>query len=393
LDKPGPQLESAAAALSGTLLSLAAAGFVSGASMRVAEPLIPTLAQYFGTSVAAAASVITAFTLAYGLLQIVHGALGDRIGKLRAVTYALLLSFVGSVGCALAPSLSALVALRFATGMTASAVVPLSLALIADGIPYERRQVVLGRFISGILLGQAFGPLIGGVLGDLVGWRASFGVLGMGFLATGAILLPRLGSAALPAARPAAHLLARYGGLVRRVQVRRVLFAVALEGFLFYGVYAFLGALLRERFALSYTAIGLTLAGFGFGGLVYSLLVRALHRWLGETGLVRVGGLLMLACLVGIATIQHWMPVVPLVGLLGLAFYMMHNTLQTRATEMAPDARGPAVSLFALCLFLSQAAGVSVAGAGVHALGYGATFAVAGIGLAALGAWIATHRR
>ena len=73
------------------LLLLAAGGFVSGLSIRLAEPLLPKVAHDFGVSVAAASVLITGFTLAYGLFQLVHGPLGDRIGKLRAMVGALVL--------------------------------------------------------------------------------------------------------------------------------------------------------------------------------------------------------------------------------------------------------------------------------------------------------------
>ena len=52
----------------------------------------------------------------------------------------------------------------------------------------------------------------------------------------------------------------------------------------------------------------------------------------------------------------------PACALMGLGFYMMHNTLQTHATQMAPERRGAAVSSFAACFFLGQSAGVGVAG-------------------------------
>jgi len=71
------------------LLLLAGAGFVSGASMRIAEPLLPVLAHDFGGSVRHASIVLAAFTFAYGAFQIVHGPLGDRVGKLRLVAVAL----------------------------------------------------------------------------------------------------------------------------------------------------------------------------------------------------------------------------------------------------------------------------------------------------------------
>jgi predicted MFS family arabinose efflux permease len=51
----------------------------------------------------------------------------------------------------------------------------------------------------------------------------------------------------------------------------------------------------------------------------------------------------------------------PAIALVGLGFYMLHNTLQTNATQMAPEARGLAVSLFAFMLFCGQSAGVALA--------------------------------
>jgi predicted MFS family arabinose efflux permease len=68
----------------------------------------------------------------------------------------------------------------------------------------------------------------------------------------------------------------------------------------------------------------------------------------------------------------------------GLGFYLFHNTLQTRATEMAPQARGAAVSFFALFLFLGQAIGVSVFGHLIEAAGYRSGFVVGGLGLLGL---------
>jgi hypothetical protein len=64
---------------------------------------------------------------------------------------------------------------------------------------------------------------------------------------------------------------------------------------------------------------------------------------------------------------------------LGLAFYMFHNTLQTLATEMSPSARGLAISAFAFCLFCGQAIGVSAGGPLAQWLGYRPVFAIAGI--------------
>ena len=77
----------------------------------------------------------------------------------------------------------------------------------------------------------------------------------------------------------------------------------------------------------------------------------------------------------------------PCIFFLGLGYYMVHNTLQTHATEMAPEARGSAVAFFAFAFFLGQAAGVSALGLAAERAGYARVFAGAGLGLALLGAW------
>jgi predicted MFS family arabinose efflux permease len=373
---------------------LAAGGFVSGLSIRLAEPLLPKVAHDFEASVAAASVLITGFTLAYGLFQLVHGPLGDRIGKLRAVVGALVLAAIASAACAFAPSLQWLAGFRFLTGMTAGAVIPLSFAFIGDNVPYERRQMVLAQFISGTLLGQTFGPLLGGIFSDFIGWRATFLVPACAFLAIGALLTreARTVPQTIHADAPL-NPFTRFARLLRVRRVRIILGAVAVEGFLFFGAFAYLGAYLRHDFALSYTLIGLVLAGFGLGGVAYSMLVRTLVRRLGQRGMVVGGGMLLLVCFGIIAAAPGWGAMLPFIFLLGLGYYMIHNTLQTHATEMAPDARGSAVSSFAFCLFLGQAAGVSVLGLGVEWAGYRGVIAATGVGLALLGFWFGRELR
>jgi len=89
--------------------------------------------------------------------------------------------------CGLAGSLPQLVAARLGSGLAAGAIIPLALAFVGDVIPYQRRQPVLGRFISGNILGQLFGQAAGGVLGDYFGWRNVF------FLLAGLLALSALG--------------------------------------------------------------------------------------------------------------------------------------------------------------------------------------------------------
>ena len=103
------------------LLSLAA--LASAAGLRVTDPLLALISSEYRVTPGAAAAVITGFSVAYGLLQVVHGPIGDRFGKYHVVTAATALSALGTFACAAAPSLGWLIAARFASGATVGALI------------------------------------------------------------------------------------------------------------------------------------------------------------------------------------------------------------------------------------------------------------------------------
>jgi predicted MFS family arabinose efflux permease len=81
------------------------------------------------------------------------------------------------------------------------------------------------------------------------------------------------------------------------------------------------------------------------------------------------------------------------VELSSVSFYMFHNTLQTNGTQMAPEARGAGMALFALCLFIGQAIGVPIAAPIVDRRGASPVFWAAAIVLPALAFWFAAALR
>jgi len=367
------------------LLAIAAAN--AGITQRVVEPMLPDLAVRFGSTVPAVASVITAFALASAGAQYFHGAFGDRFGKLRIVTLITGLSAIASIGCALASGLESLLVWRFLAGLFASGTMTLGLAFLADIVPAEQRQLVLARFITGTISGQAMGPFIGGLLTDLVGWQWTFVFLGGVFSIVALILFLRTRAFWGEGPRSTGPLLspARYAAILALPRARAVLTFTFLETMFFFGAFSFVGAMLRARFNLPFTLIGLLLAGFGLGGLAYAGSARWLLHRFGQRGCVVLGGGLGGLFYLGTVLAPAW-PLVPacMIGL-GFAFYTMHNTLQAKATEMAPGGRGAAVAMFSMCWAAGQAVGVTLMGAGVSMFGYGPMLAGFGVGFACLG--------
>ena len=159
------------------IVFLAVAGFASQSMVRVTDSLLPQIADDFGISIGAAAIAVWAYALAHGSVQLIIGPVGDRFGKYACVALATAAAAVLVALCGLAQSLPALIGARLAVGFAAGWVIPLGMAFLGDVVPYESRQRVLGRFLSGQIMGQLFGQAAGGVLGDWFGWRNVFFVL------------------------------------------------------------------------------------------------------------------------------------------------------------------------------------------------------------------------
>lgn len=374
------------------LLLIGAAGFISIGTFRLTDPLLPAIAAEFDTSVGSVAQTVTAFTLGYGLFQLAYGPLGDRLGKLRVMGFALACCGLATMACAASGSVLSLAALRFLAGMTAGAMVPLSMAHIGDTVPYETRQATIGHYLSATVLGQIVGGSLAGMFAEFFGWRLVFVLFGMAGLVVAARLLKIARASGAPHAAGHGSKITHLA-LLRTRAARLVWGAVFLEGAIVLGTVPYAGAYLKHAFDLDYLTIGLVLGSFGVGGLAFSAMVRGLIRRLGEQGMIATGGALLTASFLLLAFAPVWQVFIPALALIGMGFFTMHNTLQIRGTEIAPQARGTAMSGFAFSLFLGQGAGVFAISFLVDGPGYGLAFGLAAGGTVLLAIWIARTAR
>ncbi|HVL75249.1 MAG TPA: MFS transporter [Noviherbaspirillum sp.] len=349
------------------LLSLAAFG--SGISLRVTDPMLPFLAQEFGVALGQAAHVITVFSIAYGLSQLIFGPVGDRYGKYLVVGLASMACALTALLCALAPGYGLLLGARLLAGATAAAIIPLAMAWIGDVVPYQERQPVIARFLIGQVLGLSSGVLLGGLAADIGNWRLPFFFISAVFVVVSVAILSlnrRLPAHARITHRAEGHALVRmvreFHEVLRLPWARTILLAVLLEGAFLYGAFAFIASHAHVRFGISLTTAGALVMLFGLGGFVFAIASAALVRALGEVRLAIVGGALVALSWAGIGLAPAWGWVTIACFAAGIGFYMMHTTLQINATQMAPERRGAAVSAFASCFFLGQSIGVGTAG-------------------------------
>lgn len=369
-------------------------------AQRICDAMLPELSRVFAVSLVQAAQVVSVFAVTYGVAQLFYGPLGDRLGKFRIVTFATLGCCVGSVVAALATSLDMLVFARLLMALGAAALIPLAMAWVGDAVPSGQLQEMLTRTGLGSTLGIVGGQLAGGLLTDALGWRWAFAFLTLLFGVVGTLLWvdwrrQQAAEVALPAMAVPPAQAAPAGFVKQALRIvtgpwsRVVLLMAFVEGAAGFGALAIWASHLHRSLGLSLSVAGAIVALFGLGGVLYMAVGRHMIRRFGQQGLVLVGGVLVGLCALVLAWTPHWLPALPASLLAGFGFFMFHNTMQANATQMAPGARGTAVSLFASFLFLGQSAGVVVAAALIGRLGSGAVVALGGLVMAAEGVFFA----
>lgn len=367
------------------LLSLA--GFFSIALLRSCDPLVPEIARSFDASIASASAPVVAYAVAYGMGQLLFGPVGSRLGTFRTATIGCTFAAVFSLLCAFVASLDQLVAARALAGFAGGGIVPMSIAFIGETVPYNHRQATLARMMTGAILGSIAGFSISGMLAHYMDWRVIFALLSLGLAAVTLGLwlhLPRLAGRAAPRSGALVNPLRQYARIIRLRWPRVVLVAVAIEGAVF-GVVPFIGVLVAREHGVGNLGIGAVLGCLGLGSLTFAVFAGRIIARLGEFGCARIGGAVALGgfALVAVSPASLMVGVGAFVA--GLGYMMLHNTLQANATQMVPDDRSGAVSLFAFCLFTGQASGVALYALITPLVGYRPAVMASGIIMLVIG--------
>ena len=140
----------------------------------VVNVALPSIHRDLGASIQSLEWTVNAYVLAYAVLLLTGAALGDRFGRKRMFITGIALFTASSAAAALAPSTALLIAARASQGIGAAIVTPLTLTLLAEAFPPERRGIALGVWsgISGIAV--ALGPLVGGAVIQAASWHWIF---------------------------------------------------------------------------------------------------------------------------------------------------------------------------------------------------------------------------
>ncbi len=373
------------------VLLLALATGAAVANLYYAQPLLDTIAGRLGTSPGVAGLLVTASQIGYaaGLLLIVP--LGDLVERRALVVRMLLVCAAGLGLCALAPAFAVLafgIAIVGVTSVVAQVLVPFAGDLASD----EERGTVVGTIMSGLLIGILVARTVSGLVAEVAGWRAIYGLAAVAMVALALALHRALPVIAARAATPYRELLRSVGALVREEPVLRRRMAYGMLGMMtFTLVWTALTFLLSgDPYGYSEGTIGL----FGLIGLIGALTAqgagRLFDRGLGRAAtagfwLLVLGGWVL--CDLGGSSLPAL-----IAGLLILdaGVQGQHITNQSTIYALRPEARSRLTTAYMTGNFCAAAIGSATASA---VWGAGGWAAISGVGLAtavlalALWAW------
>lgn len=377
------------------ILLMATATGLAVASNYYAQPLLHSIAEYFGLSTASAGSIVIAAQLSYGAGLLLLAPLGDLFEQRRLIVGMIAIATLGLLISAFSPSLPWLVLGTVLTGLfsvVAQILVPMAAALSAP----EQRGRTVGTLMSGLLLGILLARTAAGLMAELGGWRTIY-LLAAGLMAICAIALYRN----LPQHHQHAGL--KYPALIASVfrlfadePVLRVRSLLGLLSFclfaLFWTPLAFL--LAREPYQYPDAVIGLFGLAGAAGALSANWAGRLADRGKGSLG-TTVGLVVLLLSWVPLGFAQHSL-VALLVGvlLLDLAVQLVHVSNQNAVIALKPEARTRLNAGYITCYFIGGAIGSLLGTQLFQRFGWmGIVVAGLAIGAVALAVWAAAPER
>lgn len=392
------------------VVTLGFCGLVSAADNWFVSPALPAIAQTLAIAPAAATIILTAYLTPYGLLQPVCGAIGDAVGRVRLLCI-IVAGLAGStVLCAAAPTLEALVVARIVTGCFAAGIISVNQSLVGSVVSEEDRQGAVGLLMGITFTGQGLLAGLGGLICDLVGWRAAFicfGVLGTaawlgvrrlryldemdgaGTVDAAGAGVSAAGAGAVSSAerepfRPAAFL--RHAAQILFGPGRAIYFVAFTTGIIFLGAYGFMGTFLAERYGLSSTQAGLLMMFYGLACLAGGSISGRIGEARGQRGVIAVGetsGVIATALLAASTITGSWMPALPAAACLGLGYILVQPTLVSFSMDIDPSHTGLCTGLIGLGVFAGGGIGSSLGGIAIAGGGYFALWTIAGVALVA----------
>ena len=340
------------------------------------SPLFKPIANDFHSTIATVAFAATAFLVLYGLAQPVAGVLSDRRGRVLVLRFAVGGAAIAAALSALATGPGWLIAARGLAGAMNAAIYPTALVYVAETTAFRVRQREIAKLSAATSTATALSVLSAGAIAYWATWRLTFAIPALCF----AFLAWRLGALPEPPHEAAVSATRQLRVVLRRPWALAVIALAGAEGAIVFGFLYYFAPML-EVHGVNAALAGGTFAVYGLAVLAAVPLLRALSTRTAPALLIVLGGAGTALSYLILVMNEGVLAVVAASLCAGFGFTMMHTTVQAWATEVAPDARGTAVGLFAGTLFLgggiATAAVAPIAGAGDFRLLFGIGFVCA----------------
>ena len=382
-------------------LLLACLGSIGPFAIDTYLPAFDGIGTAVGATPVQMQQTLASYLAGFALMNLFHGALADSFGRRPVVLANLAVFSLASVGCALAPDIATLLAMRALQGLSAGAGMVISRAIIRDLFAPEEAQRVMSTMTIFFGVAPAVAPLVGGWLYEAAGWNSIFWFLAVFAAGLGLVMWARLPESLPPAERQpfaAGPLLRGYGGLVRspRFVMLVLASAVPFNGMFLYvlAAPAFLGTHLGLAPTQFFWFFVISVSGVMGGAWLSGYMAGRVK----PRQQLRIGFALMVAVSVGNVALNVALPPHPAWSVWPVALYALGWSLTAPVVtllvlDQAPTRRGMASSVQAsvgsainalvaavvVPLAMGSALGLALASAASMAIG--------------LGAWVWVERR
>lgn len=360
-------------------------GFAIGTTEFASMSLLPFFAADLHIDEPTAGHAISAYALGVVLGAPLIAVLGARFARRTQLLVLMAVFALGNALTALAPSFGAMIAARFLSGLPHGAYFGIAALVAASLVPQHRRSQAVGQVMLGLTVATIIGVPLANLIGQAVGWRASFGLVSALALLT--MLLCALFAPRDRAGR--SDPLRELGAL----KSRRVWITLAISAIGFGAVYTYLATTLIEVTKVPTEVIPFFLAIFGIGATLGNLFVP---RFADRALMPTAGGILLFAAVAllvfPLAAGNPWLLAIDIFAI--GASVALGAVLQTRLMDVAGDAQALAAALNHSAFNTANALGPFLGGLAIRqGLGWTSTGPV-GAGLAVVGflIWIVAYR-
>ncbi len=368
-----------------TLATLFLAVFIALLGLGIVIPLLPIYADGLGASGIMIGLMVAGFSISRGILQPLVGSMSDKHGRKRFLVAGLLIYSVVGFSFTFATTVEHLILIRTVHGVGSAMIVPIAMSYVASLAPEGEEGRYMGSLNMALFSGIGFGPIIGGIFRDTLGFDAAFyamsaaGALAMTLVV---ILLPNDAHVeGRPVPPPILETMRR---MSRNVRLMGVLLSRMSTMFIMVPLMAFVPLLMTEFMDASGLQIGIVIAGRTLVNAVLQIPFGGLVDRVSKTATLVTGSLVVVAATSVIPFVESFPGLIAVFVVIGAGEALVWPTLGALATEEGRKyGQGAMMGVFNMAMSVGILFGSLTGGIAVDTLGLKYAFPIIAVVLLA----------